>query len=269
MNKKYYIIGLVLLMLIIGVVFLILNSVTKVADDYVSETQSNNIDDSTFISNNLNESENKVLSDNHENNNIISLQEILPTLNDFDDGFELLYNEKIDLDFFDNSEKVVSWGFVQGHIKGFNKVVAFDSISAPVMSQYASEIDLFGFSIFVYDKLEIQNVFDSKINKVTKGTETIIDIVEDIEYDWDSGQNIIIEREKEITYIYNELENPNVGDKSIMYSIKELDDNIYNVLNISFIKKNMFISIDCVSLSDEYLKNNCLYWAKFVEEKIN
>lgn len=172
------------------------------------------------------------------------IKNTLPTINDFETGFEISLDKDKNIDNWkiEDKNKALERGYQQGYYRDFEK----GSASLFDIDNY----EAVQFNLSVYSKDKILDVLQEDILLVEKGEKISVD-----------------DDNEEIKYLYNLLKDPKIGDKSIMWS-SQMEELSLKKYNLSFVKKNVYVNITCFSGDTQKAVDSCIDWAKFVERNI-
>jgi len=189
---------------------------------------------------------------------------LLPTLDDFDFGWELEIDKAKNMSetSAENQARVYSRGYVEGHYRQFKK-------GGSNLAELG-KIEYILFSISLYDKTHVAEVLADHKADIDKGFYTYNETYEDEEYNetTEEFENVTLVRETNVTYA--QLKDPEIGDKSLMWSESEIAGFLGEIkkYHLAFVKKNVYVELTCSSFDTDKSINNCLNYAKFVEAKI-
>lgn len=184
----------------------------------------------------------------------------LPTIDDFEMGWEMTDNEPKDplkLWSTENEEKADERGFIEGHYVTFEKGQA----NLADIENYESV----EFSISLYSKDKVKQILEDINVNVEKGTRSYTSTEEQLNDDFEYE-----DVEVEVTLKLSKLKNPNIGDESIFWSESEENEFWGEIkkYRLAFVEKNVYVEIYCAGLDTEKSINTCIENAKLVSKKI-
>lgn len=189
------------------------------------------------------------------------LKSVLPTIEDFNVGFEIISNKAKTIDDFatEDKERAIVNGFIEGWERRFQK----GSASLYDLDNY----EIVYIDISIYPKDNILNVYNYVQEKVDSGILKQKTMVDYEEYDEELEDWVTKQKEEEKTFVLGQLKDPQIGDKSILWSQQE-KDTMFKMYTVTFIKNNVRVAVGCFSSDSQKAIDNCINWAEFVEKKI-
>ena len=200
--------------------------------------------------------EEKSIISNLLNNEITEISDdFFPTLDDFELGWEIV----------EEAESKAEDGFLEAYSKLYQK--GGSSLADAFTMENLKIV------IYLYSLEEIDNKFNEAKERVDGGEDIYVHTYEDENYECDDDYNcewVTEEVTEESLVKLSYLKDPNIGDKSIMWS-EAMDYGMLGEIKIYyivFIKDNVYTYITSGSFSSEESIEKCVEYAEFVEKRI-
>jgi len=201
-----------------------------------------------------------LINNNNSNNNSKSIMEILPTADDFNSDWNI------------TAEGIINENNLTDKQKEINREYKLEEQYFRVFTARSDtnwyDSSMVSINISKFQTPKIIELFNDNKENIEKGyIETTVKLDIDTE-----DVNTRID--------YKNIEYPNIGEESIAGElIKKLfinDDphagvrsiTIDNIYFIDFVKKDFIVSFYCYNSDYNKSRENCIYWAKFIEKKI-